>query len=354
MDGGHHLSAGIEGNLANSFELNLFDVLGKTKLFSVVYKSCLGRLTDCGACLGVKLCIGAEGHSVCKKSLVVTVVVNNGHLVLGKSTGLVGADDLGASESFNCGKLTNDCVTLGHIGNADGKNDSNNGCKSLGDSGNCKRNSYHEGVEDRLKADTVTDKLNAEDNHADTDNEVGEDLGKTCELDLKGSLALFCLCKRVCDLTHFGIHTCSNDYCLAASVNDYGAHEYHVFTVTESNVAVLSCGENLFLLVNGNGFTGECRFLYLHRSALDNTSVCGNCVTCFKYDNITNYQVFTGNGDELAITNDLGLCLGHFLKRFDSLFGLAFLENAEYSVNKNNCKDDNNVSRELRQLACLN
>ena len=58
-------------------------------------------------------------------------MVNNGHFVLRERAGLVRADDLGTAECFNSGKLPDNGVFLRHICNADGKNNRNNGGKSL-------------------------------------------------------------------------------------------------------------------------------------------------------------------------------------------------------------------------------
>ena len=237
-------------------------------------------------------------------------MVNDGHFVLGESTGLVRADDLGTTESLNRGELTDNSVSLRHIGNANRENDGNDGSKSLGNRRNRKRDRDHKGVENRLKSDrsggnVCTNHLNTEDYNANSNNEVGEDLGKTCELDLKGSLALLSLCKRVCDLTHLGVHTGSNYNCFAAAVNYRRAHKYHIFSVAESNVAVITCGERAVLLVNGHGLTGESRLLDLERSTLEDTRVCGNGISGLKDDNVADYEVLAGNEDHLAVTDNL-------------------------------------------------
>ena len=176
MNGGHHLSARIKGNLADSYKLVFLCVLGKAEGLGVIYESALGGLSHCRADLGIKLCVGTEGHSVCQKRFVIAVVVYNSHLVLCESTCFIGADYLSATESLNCRKLTDDGVSLGHIGNADGENDGNNGCKTFGDSRYRKGDGDHKGIEDGLEAYTVTNELNSENNNADADNEIGEDL----------------------------------------------------------------------------------------------------------------------------------------------------------------------------------
>ena len=45
-------------------------------------------------------------------------MLDDGHLVLGKGTGLVGADGLRAAESLDGRELADDCLALGHLGHA--------------------------------------------------------------------------------------------------------------------------------------------------------------------------------------------------------------------------------------------
>ena len=313
MHGGHHLTHGVEGNFADADELFFLHVLVKTKCCRVVDERTFGGFADRGLCFHVKLSIRAERHRGGKEVFVVAVMLNDGHFVLCECTGLIGADDLCATECFYGGELTDDRISLRHIGNADGENDGNDSRKTFGNRRNGKRDRDHEGVEDGAEVHAFTDELNTENDDADTNNEVGEDLGKTCKLHLERCFAFLCVSKCVGDLTHFGIHTGRGNDSFASAVYDSATHEDHVLAVAEGNVALFTCGKCFFLLGNGNGFTCEGSFFDLHAGAFDDARVSWNSIACFKDDDIAHNEVFTANGDLVTVTDDLGGCSGDFL-----------------------------------------
>ena len=109
---GHHFTHGIKGNLANTHEDIFLLVLAHANLFGVVDKRTLGGLTDRGACLNVKLRVRAKRHCVCKQFFIGADKINYRHLVLGKCTRFVGADDLRAAKCFHSGQLADDGIAL--------------------------------------------------------------------------------------------------------------------------------------------------------------------------------------------------------------------------------------------------
>ena len=307
MNRGHHLSARIEGDLADTDELIFLNVLGKSQLFRVIDESALRRLADSSSRLCIKLRVGAKRHGKSDESFVVAEVIHYGHLVLGKSTRFVGADYLRTAESFNCRKLTDYRVTLRHICNAQGKNDRNDCCESLGDRRYRKGYGDHKRIENRLKSYSVTEKLNCKYYYAYTDNDICEYLGKTCKLDLQRSFSLFCLSKSVCDLAHFRIHARRCDYRFTSSVNNGRAHKHHIFAVAQGYVSVCIGGKGGYSFFYRYGFTRKRGFLYFHRSTFDDTRVRGNCVARFKQDDIADYQVFAWNEYLFSVAEHLAL-----------------------------------------------
>ena len=101
-DHGHHLAAGVERGLAHARVLG--GQAGEASLAGVVDKRALGRLTHGLAQLLVPLGVGAQRHA--GQELLLgrgELVLDDGHLVLGKGTGLVGADGLRAAKGLDGG-----------------------------------------------------------------------------------------------------------------------------------------------------------------------------------------------------------------------------------------------------------
>ena len=174
MNCGHHLSAGVEGSLARtgirSFKLALI----KSELACPNDERCLGRLAG-NVALAVNLCVAAERHSGCEAAFILAKVVNDGHLVLCKRTGLVRADYLRATKGFHRGKLSYNSVSLGHIGNADGENYGNDHRESLGNRRYGKGYGYHKGVNGKRGRNLArSDKLNAKYDNANSENKPSE------------------------------------------------------------------------------------------------------------------------------------------------------------------------------------
>ena len=253
MNGGHHLSRRVKGRFSTSGKLCLESGLTERELICPSDESRLGRLTR-NLSLLVYLRIRAESHRRSKALFVIAEMVNDCHLILRERTRLIRADYLSAAKRFYRGKTADNGVSLGHIRNADRKNDGNDRGKSLGNSGNRKGYSYHKCVKRKLEVKrAVSHKLNAEHDNADSDNQPGEYLGKLMKLDLKGSFTLLCTAERVCDLAHLGVHSRSGNNGNAASVNYGRAHIEHIFSISEGNfLLALSEIDDIDELTYGN------------------------------------------------------------------------------------------------------
>ena len=147
----HHLTRRIKGRLANARARRSKVTCGVSKFCSVCNKSSLSRLTLCYLFCIIPGSITAQCHGTYMCVKVFCLMTDNSHLVLGQSTGLIRADNLSTTKGLNCGKSTNNSVTLAHSGNAHRKNDGNNSNKTLWNCSYCKRNCNHKRAEDKVK-----------------------------------------------------------------------------------------------------------------------------------------------------------------------------------------------------------
>lgn len=116
-DHGHHLAARVERGLAHARMLG--SQAGEASLAGVVDERALGRLAHGLAQLLVPLGIGAKRHA--GQELLLgrgELVLDDGHLVLGKGTGLVGADGLCAAKGLDSRELADNRLALSHLGHA--------------------------------------------------------------------------------------------------------------------------------------------------------------------------------------------------------------------------------------------
>ena len=344
---GHHLAAGIERSLAHTRVLDVEAL--HASLGGVVDQSALGRLANGLALLLVPLGIGAQGHA--GKELLLgagELVLDDGHLVLGKGTGLIGADDLGAAKGLDSGHLANDRLALGHLGDAHGQNDGDDGNQALGNSGNGQGHGDHEGVEQHggvgAKITEVADDVDGEDDHADGENELGKDAGKLVKLHLKRGELLLSLGEGGGDLAHLGLHAGANNNGAAAAVHHGGTHVAHVLAVAQRHViGIGGKGDLIGVLLYRDGLAGKGGLLDLHGSALENAAVCRHGVARFEQDDITGNQLGAGHVDELAVAHNLGLGGAHLLQGLKGLLGLSLLDHAQNRVQDNDGQNDRSV-----------
>ena len=186
--------------------------------------------------------ITAKRHACCEYILVVTCIVYDRHFILGERTRFIRANNLSAAESLYSGKSPNDGISVRHLGNSHGEHYGNYGYEALRDCGYRKGYSEHEGVYHDVHAE-ASFSYNAENEYeyADSEHELGENLGELSELDLKRSHLFLCLRDRIGNLTHLGLHACSRDYHAGASVYYGASHIEHVLSVCERDVLGVCC-----------------------------------------------------------------------------------------------------------------
>ena len=282
-------------------------------------------------------------------------MVNNGHLVLRERTGFVGADYLRASERLDCGELAYNRIFLRHIRNAYRQHDSHHRRKSLGNGGNGEADGYHKHVDNALEyqrgiaareSGALHEQRECEDENADSKHKEGERLRESRKLFLERGLSVLRLCYGVGYLAHLGIHARVGDNGLAASVDNGAAHIRHVLSVAQRNIAAVARAENGDNFAHGHALARQRSLLYFKAGALEYAAVRGNSVARLEHNNVADGQLLALDGHDFALAYDLGGRRAHLLKRLDSLFRLALLQDAEHGVYEHNGEDYHGVRRE--------
>ena len=348
VDGGHHLTTGVEGSLTHTGRLSLHGGLLEAQLVGPNHQSGLGGLAGGGAVV-VQHGVAAQSHGAGDVTLLSTVGIHHGHLVLGQRTGLIRADDLGAAQGLHSGETANDGAALGHVGHADGQHHGHHGCQTLGDGGHGQRNCDHEGIQCHVQRERAcTPQLHAEDQHADTQHQLGEDTAELGQLALQGGLTLGGVGKSIGDLAHLGIHTGTGDDSLTAAIDHSGTHVDHVLTVTKGHVLLVFLQvNNVDELRDGDALTGEGGLFDLHAGALENAAVSRHGVAGLQHHHIAHHQILAADGNDLAVTQDFTGSCRHLLQGFDGLFCLVLLIHAQHSVQNNHEQNDDHVGEAL-------
>ena len=347
VDGAHHLAHGVEGCLAHPGLGLLERGLAEAEAVGVVDEGALCRLADGDAAL-VLLRVGTQAHCGGEELLVVAVVVDDGHLVLGEGAGLIRADDLGAAEGLDGGQAADYGVAPGHVRDAYREHHGDDRGQALGYGGDGQGDGYHEAVEHDVEVEPArAEYLHGEYDDADAEHEPGEDLGELAELDLQRGLTLLGARERVGDLAHLGLHAGGGDDHGAAAVDDGGAHVAHVLAVAEGHIGAVLEVDDVDELVDGDALAGEGGLLYLEAGAVEYAAVGGNGVARLKVDYVAHHELGAGHDAELAVAHDLAGGGGHGLQGLYGLFRLVFLIDAEHGVDYDDGHDDDDICKAL-------
>ena len=320
VDGAHHLAHGVEGSLADARLRGLEAGLSEPEAVRVVDEGALGRLAD-GLSVIVLLRVGAEAHRRGEEGLVVAVVVDDGHLVLGERTGLVRAYDLGAAEGLDGGQAADYSVAPGHVGDAYREHDRDDGREPLGYGGDGQRDGDHEAVEHDVEVEPAgAQYLHREYDDADSEHEPGQYPGELAELYLQRGLPLLGAGEGVGYLAHLGVHAGGGYDGAAASVGDRGAHVAHILAVAEGHVG----------------------------GVLE--AVCGDGVAGLEQHNVADDELRAGHDTYLAVAQNAARGGAHGLQSLYRLLGLALLIDPEYGVDEHDDEDDNRIGYALEPL----
>ena len=349
-DHGHHLTARVERGLAHARVLG--SQASEARLAGIVDKRALSRLAHGLAQFLVPLGIGAQRHA-CQELLLgrSELVLDDGHLVLGKGTGLVGADGLRAAKGLDGRKLADDRLALGHLGHAERKYDGHDGDQALGDGGDGERDGDHKGVEQGSRvgkdvAHAVTDDVDAKDDDADDDNHNGKDAAELGELHLQRRELFLGLGQGASNLAHLGIHAGADHDGATAAVHHGGAHVAHVLAVAERHV-IGARGEldHVGVLLDRHGLAGQCGLFDLHRGALEHAAVGRDGVARLEHDHVAGHELGARQVHELAVAQHLGLRRAHLLQGLESLLAFSLLNHAQHRVDDNDEHDDGDVGK---------
>ena len=349
-DHGHHLAARVKRGLAHARMLG--SQASEARLAGIVDERTLGRLTHGLAQLLVPLGVGAQSHA--GQELLLRrgeLVLDDGHLVLGKGAGLVRADGLRAAKGLDGRKLADDRLALGHLGHAERKHDGHDGDQALGDGGDGERDGNHKGVEQGGRvgedvAHAVADDIDAKDDDADDDHHDGKDAAELGELNLQRRELFLGLGQSAGDLAHLGVHTGADHDGAATAVHHGGAHVAHVLAVAERHVVGARGKLNhVGMLLYRHGLAGKGGFLDLHRGALEHAAVCRNGVARLEHDHIAGHELGARQVHELAVAQHLGLRRAHLLQGLEGLLALGFLDHAQHRVDDNDEHDDGDIGK---------
>ena len=349
-DHGHHLTARVERRLAHARVLG--SQASKTSLAGIIDECALGRLAHGLAQLLVPLGIGAQRHA--GQELLLgrgELVPDDGHFVLGKRAGLIGADGLRAAERLDSRELADDRLALGHLGHAERKDDGHDGDQALGDGGDGERYGNHKGVEQGSRvgkdvAHAVAEDVNAKDHDADDEHHNGEDAAELGKLHLQRRELFLGLGQGAGNLAHLGVHTGADHDGATTAVHHGGTHVAHVLAVAERHV-VGARGEldHVGVLLDRHGLAGECGLLDLHRGALKDAAVGRDGIACLEHDHVAGHELGTRQVHELAVAQHLGLRCAHLLQRLEGLLAFSLLDHAQHRVDDNDEHDDGDVGK---------
>ena len=349
-DHGHHLAARVKRGLAHARVLG--SQASEARLAGVVDERALSRLAHGLAQLLVPLSIGAQRHAGQELLLGRSeLVLDDGHLVLGKGTGLVGADGLRAAKGLDGRELADNRLALGHLGHAERKDDGHDGDQALGNGGDGKRDGDHKGVEQGSRvgediAHAVAEDVNAKDHDADDDHHNGKDAAELGELHLQRRELLLGLGQGAGDLTHLGVHAGADHDGAATAVYHGGTHVAHVLAVAERHViGARGKLDHVGVLLYGHGLAGERGLFDLHRGALEHAAVGRDGVARLEHDHVAGHELGARQVHELAVAQHLGLRRTHLLQGLEGLLALGFLDHAQHRVDDNDEHDDGNIGK---------
>ncbi len=182
--------------------------------------------------------------------------------------------------------------------NADRKHNSNDRGQSFGNSGNGKRNGGHKDLKHRNTVYKTYDK----DNTAGGKGYDAEIFAELCQLLLQRCLTVLFIIKKICDLTHLGVHTGSSNNGSRRTVCDGAAGINHIVTVAE-RCAILYNG--LVILFGRHRFTRKCRFFGFKSRTVQKSCIGRNEIAGFQTDNITGNELGGISCSSVPVRNSL-------------------------------------------------
>ena len=256
----------------------------------------------------------------------------HGHLVFRERAGLVGADDRRAAERFDGGEFADDGFSLRHARHADGQDDRHGGGQPLGNRADRERDGGHEHL-DGLFAPRDTDdkggRRQPEDDPQHQPAELRDFFGeRRGEFRGRGDEPR--------DVPRFGAVARGPDDGLALTGGDERAGEGEIAAVGEHGVE----RERVRVLVDGEGFAGECGFIDLQTFHLHQPQIGGHAVARLEQHHIAGHESLGVDSLRAAIAAHGGLGRDHAGERLDGFPGLGLLEKTENGIEDHDAEDD--------------
>ena len=141
------------------------------------------------------------------------------HLIFGERARLVGADDRGAAERFNCRKAAHQRMALDHSLDADGERNGDHSGQSLGNDGNRQRDAENQHRDEGL----TTEQAEGDNNRHDHKSGSCQHVPDPVQVFLQRSLAGLDRLQHLGNLAKLGAHAGSIGHCLAGAVERFGS-----------------------------------------------------------------------------------------------------------------------------------
>lgn len=219
------------------------------------------------------------------------------HFVGGQSTGLIRANDSGATEGFNTLELSDNSSFLGHTTGSQSQAGGDDSGQTFRDSSDGKSDGDLEVVQaasDETTVDgiaEVSEVDNPDDDANDTDS-LGQSFTEFFETLFQGSVFVFGFLEILVDLTNFSVGTSGDDNTDSITTGDEGTAENDIVLFTDGGLLV---GDGVEGLQDGLGFSGQDRLFDTDGGSLDfdESDISGDLVTLLDLKSLgQNYKSF--------------------------------------------------------------
>jgi hypothetical protein len=250
-------------------------------------------------------------------------------LVLGKSTGLVRAENFDTSEGLNGGKLLDNSLLLGQVGSTDSHGGGNDSWETDWDTNDGDGEGEAEDLDNTVRAVERGDP----DDQESCDDEGKEDSTNAVQDLSEMSRASGSLVDESSGTTDESVVTSRGNDHEALTTLDRGG-----------SIAGVS-----LVLVNSKRFTSDGRLIDLEESILGNdTTVSWNNGTLLELEDITGNDLRSINLEETAITEDNSLKSQSLLQFVDNRTSLVFLDETNTSVEQEETANNTEIDPVLK------
>ena len=259
----------------------------------------------------------------------------DGHLVFGKSAGLVGTNDAGGTERFDGTEATDDGPPGGHALHADGEGDGHGDWETLRDQRDHLADGDHEHVGGGQAA------VGTEGHDGDEENEGACDEGATelGETEFERGFGFDGGVGEASDLAHLGGEAGGDDEGAGATGGEMRPGEEHVPAIGEQGIL----GKSVRVFLDRDRFTGEGGLGGFESGGFEQACIGTHGIAGGEQEDIAWDERHGLDGLLVSAADDADAESGEAFERFHGAFGAALLEGADKSVEQNNGEDDRGV-----------